>query len=103
MTQVSTTMTKVIDLKLQAVEEELDNYLEAHGDGMCRSISIDPNFRQKLIDYVMRRVPGYYLIFEDSEKRAIKKESFSYRSIVLRLKLETYIQQGIHEAIGHKC
>lgn len=93
-------MTKMIDLKLQVVEEELDNYLESQGDPVCRSISTNPDLRQKLIDYVMSRVPGYYLVLEDSEKRAIKKHGFSYRSIVLRLQLEDYIRQGIYEAIG---
>jgi hypothetical protein len=95
-------MAKVIDLKLQVIEEELDNYLEAHGDRVYRSISANPDLRQKLIDYVRSRVPGYCIVLEYSEKRAIKtikKDGFSYGSLVLRLRLETYIQQGIHEAI----
>ncbi|HEY9730168.1 MAG TPA: hypothetical protein V6D50_27300 [Chroococcales cyanobacterium] len=92
-------MAKVIDLKLQVIEEELDNYLEAHGDRVYRSISANPDLRQKLIDYVRSRVPGYCIVLEYSEKRAIKKDCFSYRSLLLRLRLETYIQQGIHEAI----
>lgn len=93
-------MTKLIDLKLQAVEEELDNYLEVHRDRISRSISTNPNLRQKLIDYVMCKVPGYCIILEDSEKISVKKEGFSYQSTVLRLKLETYIQQGIYESLG---
>ena len=89
-------MYKIIDLKLKIIEEEIENVLEQYSDPTYKNAFAIPEWRQKLLGYLLRKVPGSYLVIEDTQKLLIKRH-FSNHSIELRLQLETHIYNGINQ------
>lgn len=91
-------MAKLVNLKLQVIEEEIENALEHYSGNLYKTAFAIPELRQKLIFHVLRKFPGYCLVLEDTAKLLIKHQ-FSYRSLELRLQLENYIHQGMYQII----
>lgn len=91
-------MVKVVNLKLQVIEEEIENALEHYSQHPYKTAFAIPDWRQKLLSYLLSQVPGSYLVIEDNQKLLIKNQ-FSYRSMELRLQLENHIHKGIAQLI----
>ena len=85
---------KIVDLGLQVVNEEIDYALAVYPDESGKKVFANPDFRQKLIDYVMGSIPETYFPRKDSLNRAIKNK-FPSNSLELRLRIEKYVHWGI--------
>jgi hypothetical protein len=91
-------VAKLVNLKIKVIEEEIENALEHYSGNLYKTAFAIPQLRQKLIFYVLRKVPGYCMVIEGNQKLLIKHQ-FSYRSLELRLQLENHIHQGIYQII----
>jgi hypothetical protein len=91
-------VAKLVNLKIKVIEEEIENALEHYSGNLYKTAFSIPQLRQKLIFYVLRKVPGYCMVIEGNQKLLIKHQ-FSYRSLELRLQLENHIHQGIYQII----
>jgi hypothetical protein len=90
-------MAAIIDLKLQVIEEEIDQALNSFFEESHRRALAQPELRQHLISYVSSQVSGCYLVMNwGNQKRSIKQD-FAYYSQALRLQIETHIYNGIHQ------
>jgi len=87
-------MCQIIDLKLKVIEEEIENALEQYSDPVYKNTFAIPEWRQKLLGYILSKVPGFYLVMGDTQQLIIK-DHFSYHSLELRLQVETHIHNGI--------
>lgn len=90
-------MAAIIDLKIQVIEEEIDQALNSFFEENHRLELAKPELRQQLISYVSAKVSGSYLVIDwGNQKRSIKQD-FAYYSQALRLQIETHIYNGIHQ------
>ena len=85
---------KIVDLGLQVVNEEIDYALAVYPDESGKKVFANPDFRQKLIDYVMGSIPEIYFQSKDALNRAVKTR-FPSASLELRLRIEKYVHWGI--------
>jgi hypothetical protein len=58
---------KHLNLTLLKVNKELDTLESIHSSYTYRVLVRNPEFRQSLLDYILRRIPNHYLLI-DSEK-----------------------------------
>lgn len=79
-------MCQIIDLKLKLIEEELENVLEQYSEPLYKITFAIPEWRQKLLGYILSKVPGFYQVIGDTQQLIIKHH-FSYDSLELRLQL----------------
>lgn len=98
---------KTVNLGLELVNEEIDNALELYPEEPYRTIFANPEQRQKLINYVMSGLQGFFPPTEDKPIRPAQ-EKIPYRSLELRLHVENYVHWGIEyiletnpDSIGH--
>lgn len=86
---------KLVNLTLLRVNEELELLLDKHPDRTDQTQLQDPDFRQKLIAYVLNRIPNRYVAVEAENESSISSEFLIY-SNQERLDMEKRIEQGIH-------
>ncbi|MDF0556715.1 hypothetical protein [Kamptonema sp. UHCC 0994] len=88
---------QLINSTLPIVLEEIENVLEESPNCPYRAAFIIPELREKLIDYVLSKIPHYYTI--ESSKSSIKQLRPPFRLLEQRLQLENLIRKGIFELI----
>lgn len=86
---------KLVNLTLLKVNEELENLLDKRPEVTYQAKLQDPDFRQKLIAYVLNRVPNRYVAVEAENESSISSEFLIY-SNQERLDMEKRIYQGIY-------
>jgi hypothetical protein len=84
----------LVNLTLLKVNEELQNIFEFDLDPITQKIFADNYLRQKLIAYVLQRLPNRYLTIE-TEKLGLGVSRFTVFSTQEKLKIEELIYQGI--------
>lgn len=88
----------IINLTLLKVNEELENLLENSLDPAYRLVLNDPDLCQKLIVYVLNRIPNHHVVLE-IEKVSLLSSQFFMFSTQECLKIEKLIHQGIYYLI----
>jgi hypothetical protein len=86
--------TKVVSLGMEIVNEEIEHALELYPDEPYKEAFASPELRQKLISYVMNKIQEAYSGIENMPNRPAKPK-FPYRSLELRLRIESYVHKGI--------
>jgi hypothetical protein len=86
--------TKVVNLGMEIVNEEIEQALELYPDEPYKKAFASPELRQKLISYVMNKIQEAYSCVEKTPNRP-QKLKFPYRSLELRLHIENYVHRGI--------
>jgi hypothetical protein len=85
----------MINLTLLKVNEEIENLLACSPTNRKYQIYLnDPDFRQKLMAYILSRIPNRHLAVEVGKEPSIASEFFIY-STQERLQIENRIHQGI--------
>lgn len=82
------------DLGLNLINEEIDYALELYPDDAYKKAFTNPHLRQQLINYVMAGIQGTYPFVENQHNLSVKSR-IPYRSLELRLRIESYIHWGI--------
>jgi hypothetical protein len=86
--------TKVVNLGMEIVNEEIKQALELYPDEPYKKVFASPELRQKLISYVMNKIQEAYSDLENTPNRQAQPK-FPYRSLELRLRIENYVHRGI--------
>jgi hypothetical protein len=86
--------TKVVNLGMEIVNEEIEQALELYPDEPYKKAFASPELRQRLISYVMNKIQEAYSCVEKTPNRP-EKLKFPYRSLELRLCIENYVHRGI--------
>lgn len=86
---------KLVNLTLLRLNEELENLIDKHPKQTYQAQLKDPDFRQKLIAYVLNRIPNRYIAVEAENESSISSELLIY-SNQERLDMEKKIYQGIY-------
>ncbi len=86
---------KLVNLTLLKVNEELESFLVSYPDIVDQKILKDPDFRPKIIAYVLSRIPNRYVAIE-SENEASFLSQFPIYSTQEQLDMEKRIYQGIY-------
>lgn len=90
---------KILDLKLQWIEEEISCVLDSYSEEYYRKAFAIFELRQKLIAHLLNEIPGScLLIVGDNETFPIKRK-FSFNSQEFHLKLELLIYEGIEKIL----
>lgn len=85
----------IINLTLLKINEELENLLENSLDPTYQRVLNDSDLRQKLIVYVLNRMPNRHIAIE-TEKVSLLASQFFMFSTQECLKMEKIIHQGIY-------
>ncbi len=92
---MSTAMSKGNEnLGLVVVNEEIENALDLYPDEPYKRAFANPELRQKLVNYVMSGIQGIYPALEQNSSLPVTTK-FPYRSLELRLHIESYVHWGI--------
>lgn len=86
----------VINTTLIKVKEELENFLEIYPNKLYKKTLTDPDLRQKLIAYILNRMPNRYL--------AVERENISLNSsqnIIFSTQEALEIEKLIHQGISY--
>lgn len=76
------------------VLEEIEDALALYPEYSYQTIFAIPEFRQKLITYVITKISRPHRLVE-TDKALIIKQKLPYRSLELRLMIEGYVHEGI--------
>lgn len=85
--------TKIINLTQQSIDHKIEQFLEHNSDRSYASAVSNPDFRQKLITYVLRRVDSCYVIVEPEQESTLDERLSD--SVPQCQQLDCLIQQGI--------
>ncbi|HEY9651962.1 MAG TPA: hypothetical protein V6C95_14960 [Coleofasciculaceae cyanobacterium] len=70
---------KQVNLTLLKVNEELDIFLENHTAYIYKKAFKQPEFRQRLLAYILKRIPNHYASLESASKFAsLSPKSFNF-------------------------
>ena len=86
---------KLVNLTLLKLNEELESLLEKNFEWISQSQLQDSDFRQKLIAYVLNRIPNRYVAVDAENESSISSEFLIY-SNQEALYMEKQICQGIY-------
>ncbi|MEQ8756642.1 MAG: hypothetical protein RID09_24420 [Coleofasciculus sp. G1-WW12-02] len=92
-------MSNNVDLKnslFKVIQEEIENALDAYPEKFCQLLFDYPNLRQDLLFYVLCKLsndPQVQAV--QSNQHHPQKQTLAYYSLEMRLKLESYIQEGM--------
>lgn len=96
---MSTAMSKENEnLGFVVVNEEIENALDLYPEEPYKRAFANPELRQKLVNYVMNGIQGIYPALEHKSSLPAKPR-FPYRSLELRLHIESYVHWGIEYLI----
>ncbi|QIZ70503.1 hypothetical protein HCG48_07850 [Oxynema aestuarii AP17] len=84
--------------KVAVIEEEIDTALAVCSDPVYQQAFKLPKFRNLLIEYVLQRVHGSYILIGDRGSLRFQLK-FPYRSLELRLHVEQQVYQGMEQLI----
>jgi hypothetical protein len=86
----------VINTTLIKVKEELENFLEIYtANKLYQKTLTDPDLRQKLIAYILNRMPNRYLAVERENISLVSSQNLIF-STQEALEIEKLIHQGIY-------
>ena len=85
---------RLVNLTLLKVNEEVENFLVSYPDLIDRTKLQDPNFRPKLVAYVLNRIPNRHVAIEPQNEASIFSQLSIY-STQEQLNIEKQIYQGI--------
>lgn len=89
-------MTKaIVNLSLPLVMQEAEAVLETYPHHPYRQAFSIPDMRQKLICYVLSRMPGLYTVVEETERSLMNTTSMCSSLDDRKCQIETLIRQGI--------
>jgi hypothetical protein len=88
---------KILDLKLQWIEEEISFALDNYAEEYYRQAFAFSELRQKLISYLMNEIPGSCLLIVGDNESLPIKQNFSFNSQEAYLNLEILIHEGIQK------
>ena len=92
-------MTKaIVNLVLPVVAEAVDDVLQGYPEAVCREAFLRPDLHQKLVAYVVNRVPGVYAVQEDAI--AVCRDNQCLAEVVGRRREITLL---IHQGIRWLC
>ncbi|MFB8791706.1 MAG: hypothetical protein U7123_23400 [Potamolinea sp.] len=85
----------IVNLTLLNVNAELENLLVFYPAQIQRNIFANPDLRQKLLTYVLKRINNHYVAFCQENISVIPPHTL-YCSTFEQLEIEELIQQGIY-------
>ncbi|MDX2217092.1 MAG: hypothetical protein SFY66_27745 [Oculatellaceae cyanobacterium bins.114] len=92
-------MTKtIVNLALSVVIKEIEDALDSYPYHPYQQTFSVPEMRQRLISYVLSRVPGHYTVVDDSEEVFIDTASLC-TSTTEKLQIEALIHTGIERIL----
>lgn len=92
-------MTKtIINLALPVVVQEVENVLDTYPNHPYQQAFSAPDLRQKLISYVLCRIPSCYAVVENSQQPVIDRKSLCF-SLEQDLQVEALIRRGIQQIV----
>jgi hypothetical protein len=84
----------IINITLLEVIVELESFLATYPAQLHQQFSNDSDLREKLINYVLTRVPNHYVV-RDTRSELIYSKSFSC-STLEQIEIKELIQQGAY-------
>lgn len=94
-------VTTSINLTLLKVNGELDSILATYPAQIHKRISTDPDFRNKLLNYVLQKIPNHSIEIDRETLSAISSQAL-YCSTLEQLEIEELIQQGVYYLINQE-
>jgi hypothetical protein len=91
-------MSKKLNLTSLKVKKELEFFLRNHSAPNYQIIVKDTEFRQKLIFYILQRIPNQYLPIKLGEKLTISSQVIQCSSLE-KIQIEKLIYQGFYRLI----
>lgn len=80
----------------KVIQEEIENALDTYPEKFCQLFFDYPNLRQDLFFYTLCKLSNDpQPLAVQSKPHHPQKQTFPYYSLEMRLKLESYIQEGI--------
>lgn len=90
----------IINLSLPLVVQETESILETYPHHPYQQAFSIPDLRQRLICYVLSRMPGMYTVVDDTEQKSVDAESMCSSLEGQKLRLESLIRQGIQSILN---
>jgi hypothetical protein len=90
-------MTKtIVNLTLSIVVREIEEILDTYPGHPYQQAFAIPDLRQKLISYVLSRIPGHYTVVDDIDGNSISVESLYHSS-----QEKNHVVALIHQGVQH--
>lgn len=89
----------IVNLTLLKVIGELEYLLTIYPVQDYKEISNDPELQQKLLAYVLSRMPNRYITVDEENIPSLLSNSISCSSLE-QLKIEELIKQGIYQLLN---
>lgn len=86
----------MVNLTLSVVDQEIETTLENCSDVSCQRHFSNPYWRQKLVAYVLRRIPGTYAVIEETESLVIDSTMLEQSTPEMSQIIEL-VRQGIQQ------
>jgi hypothetical protein len=94
-------MTKaIVNLSLPLVIQQTEAVLETYPHHPYQQAFSIPDVRQKLICYVLSRMPGLYTVVEETERQFVNPSSMCSTLGQRNCQIETLIRQGIQSILS---
>ncbi len=88
--------TTRVNLTLLKVAGEVESILATYPAQIYKRISSTPNFRDKLLNYVLDRIPNHSVDIDRETLSTISPQAL-YCSTLEQMEIEELIQQGVYE------
>ena len=86
----------IVNLAVPLVTEKIEGILDTYPTHPHQQAFNSPDLRQKLIAYVLSRMPALYLAVDEMEACSVRSPSSCYTTAQ-----HSQIDQLIHQGIGH--
>jgi hypothetical protein len=90
---------KLINLTLLKVNAEIEGTLPTYPEDIYQKISQDSNFKNKLLAYVLTRIPNRYIATNEENIPEFWSESV-FCSLHEQIEIEELIQQGVYYLVN---
>lgn len=87
---------EIVNLTASAIVEEIESFLETYSNQSYQQAFTNPDLRQKLITYIMRRFSSCYVVVDKS-----KQPSISFKSLPFSPEEGLCTEALIHQGIQH--
>jgi hypothetical protein len=91
----------IVNLTMPVVLEEVDRILRSYPYYPYQQVFALPSLRQKLVTYVLSRVPGLYTVVEDSDPSR-SNVTARYCTAEQKQQINQLLHQGIEHIIGNE-
>ena len=91
--------TTLVNLTLLKVIGEMEDILTIYPDQIYKQILNDQDLQQRLIAYVLNRIPNKYITVDDERVPSILSESMSCSSLE-KIEIEEAIKKGIYHLVN---